>query len=232
MKIPSVEDLEQLVKQPGIKLWHDRQRNYIRIRLPEGRTINIPYDEDVYNRLKAAREEYKKGGTAKVTSKPVMSDLTLWNTVISRRRPLIESLISKVAWLQEALLDVGMNTLLFAFTISKEADPNKITELLGKIRDKDEFVGYITNKLISLYMSSKGFEEVEELRRKIIELEAENAILRETVERLRSVNQDLSSKLELAMSLMDKPALTKYARILTIKSVTVSYPGPEEVGAR
>ena len=219
-KIPSLEELIAIVQQPGIKLWQEKRRR-IKIQTPEGRVITIPYDDEVYARLKQAREEYKaraKKGTEQ-PQRMVVSDITLWNTVIARRRPLIESLIERVGWLQEALLDIGMNTLLFTFMISKEDDPDKMVETLVKIREKDKFVSYIMDKLLSLYLAAGDVNAVEELRYRIRELEAENAMLHDLLQKMKLANMDLSKKLDIALSVMSREQLERYARILTIKSL-------------
>ena len=53
-KIPSLDELVALVQQPKIKLWQEKKKR-IKIQTPEGRVITIPYDEEVYARLKQAR---------------------------------------------------------------------------------------------------------------------------------------------------------------------------------
>jgi len=210
----------EMVKQPNVKLWHDRQRNQIRIRIPNKGTISIPYDEEVYKKLKEARTEYVESAS-KEESKPrtTVTDVSLWNTFIARRRPLIEELIAKVGWFQSAILDIGANTMLLITLISDPEEAEKLPELIGKLKDKDEFVGYVMNKLIALYQSAKGFEEVAKLRERVTELEAENALLTEVVARLKGVTEELRRRLDIALSIMNSDELRRYAKVLTLQGI-------------
>ncbi|RLG79763.1 MAG: hypothetical protein DRO09_03975, partial [Thermoprotei archaeon] len=94
----SVEELMEIVKDRNARLWRDVKKNLIRIRLPSGRSISIPYEEEVYLRLKEARDEaLGRKGTATTVARAVVSDIALWNTFIAKRRPLIEELIARVS---------------------------------------------------------------------------------------------------------------------------------------
>ncbi|MBM1154932.1 hypothetical protein DRN94_003535 [archaeon] len=216
----TLDELIDLVKK-GAYLWHDRQRNRIRIRIPGGRTYSIPYDEDVWHRLRAAKLESKE---ERVVSRPerVVSDLTLWNTWIKRQRPLIEELISRISWFQSAVLDIGANTILLMTLVPTEEIPGTAEDLLSKLKelkDRDKFVGYVMDRLINLYIAARGEAEVAALRERSRELEVENSILWEAYMKHRVTSDELKRKLDLALATMCDKDLRKYTRILTLYSI-------------
>lgn len=234
---PSLEELMDMARS-GWHLWYDRRGNRIRLRDPVTRkTVSVPYDEELYKRLKKAKEEGKKArqqekgeeerGRPRKAS-PITTDIALWNTFIGKHRPLIESLILRVGWLQDAIIDIGMSALIFAMLVSRE-EPENLKEVVSKIRDKDEFVGYVMDKLHTLYVAAKGLDEIEELKNRIRELEAENALLyyvltnkSREADMYRSLAQDYKRKLDIAVSVMRREELREYLKRLT---VTISMKG-------
>lgn len=63
----SLDELIEMARK-GYHLWVDRRYNRIRLRDPETRrTISVPYDEELYRRLKEAKEESKKETTSEET---------------------------------------------------------------------------------------------------------------------------------------------------------------------
>lgn len=229
---PTLEELLELARQ-GWYIWVDKRIDKIRLRDPEtGRSISIPYDPEIYDRLRKARKEgmkergEKTGSETPRRSPAVTSDITLWNTFIGKHRPLIESLISRVAWLQDAVIDIGINTLLFTLMISNEK-PDTLIDTLKQIKDKDVFIGYVMDKLVTLYLSSKGLEEVDKLRERIKELELENAVLYEALqkktgelEKIKKIATDLKTKLDIALSIMNSDELRRLMKIYLMASIT------------
>jgi len=232
----TLEELLEMARK-GYHIWYDRRYNRIRLRDPETRkTISIPYDEAIYERLKEAKREAKKQaksgegesgeekrGRPKI-SKPITDDVTLWNTFIGKHRPLIESLISRVGWLQDAIIDIGINAMLFAMLVSRE-QPDKLKEIMMQIHDKDAFVSYIMDKLHSIYTAAQGLDKIEELKMKVRELEMYNAVLYDTlmkrveeVKKLREMLQDMKHKLDIAISIMSRKELKQFMRSIIISS--------------
>lgn len=226
---PTLDDLIEYARS-GWYLWHDRKYNRIRLRDPEtGKTLSIPYDPEIYERLKKAKDEGKKGRKEEKPAKkpPVTSDIMLWNTFIGKHRPLIESLISRIGWLQEAVLDIGMNTLLMTLIIADES-PEKLVEVLRKIRDRNEFVGYVMDKLFNIYLSTRDVEIVSKLRERIKELEVQVAILEdivrkrnEEIERLKVIAGDLKTKLDMALSIMSSDELRRLMKAYTVSAINM-----------
>ena len=233
----TLEELLDMARK-GYHIWYDRRYNRIRLRDPETRkTISIPYDEAIYERLRKAKEEAKKGKkegeTGEVTEKrgrpkavkPVTDDIALWNTFIGKHRPLIESLISRVGWLQDAIIDIGINSMLFAMLVSRE-QPDKLREVMTQIHDKDAFVAYIMDKLHSIYTAAQGLDKIEELKLKVRELEMYNAILYDSLmkraEELRKAKEmiyELKRKLDIAISIMSKKELKQFMRAIIISGM-------------
>jgi len=232
----TLDELLEMARK-GYHIWYDRRYNRIRLRDPETRkTISIPYDEAIYERLKEAKNEAKKQaksnegersedrrGRSKV-SKPVTDDVMLWNTFIGKHRPLIESLISRVGWLQDAIIDIGINAMLFAMLVSRE-QPDKLKEIMTQIHDKDAFVSYIMDKLHSIYTAAQGLDKIEELKMKVREIEMYNAVLYDTlmkrveeVKKLREMLQDMKHKLDIAISIMSRKELKQFMRSIIISS--------------
>lgn len=233
----TLEELLEMARK-GYHIWYDRRYNRIRLRDPETRkTISIPYDEAIYERLRKAKEEAKKGkkegGAEEATEKrgrpkavkPVTDDIALWNTFIGKHRPLIESLISRVGWLQDAIIDIGINSLLFAMLVSRE-QPDKLREVMTQIHDKDAFVAYIMDKLHSIYTAAQGLDKIEELKLKVRELEMYNAILydslmkrTEELRKAREMIHELKRKLDIAISIMSKKELKQFMRAIIISGM-------------
>lgn len=228
----SLEELIEMAKS-GWHLWYDKKYNRIRLRDPETRrTISIPYDEELYKRLKSAKEKSKKNAEQEEKQEAtgfkkkvqVVEDIALWNTFIGKHRPLIESLISRISWLQDAVLDIGMNALIFSMLVSRE-NPEDIKEVINKIHDRNEFVAYVMDKLHSLYVASKGLDTIEELKLKIRQLEAENAVLyqliqskNEEINKYKNMVNNLKRKLDIALSIMNRKELKQYLRVLILTS--------------
>jgi len=248
----SLDELLEMARK-GYHIWVDRRYNRIRLRDPETRrTISIPYDEELYRRLKEAKEEARKGKSGEETEQAeegekeekrgrpkkqplITSDVMLWNTFIGKHRPLIESLIFKIGWLQDAIIDIGMNALLFAMLVSRET-PETLKDVLAQIHDKDAFVSYVMDKLHSIYVAAQGLDQIEELKLKIRELEAQVAILYEAVKqkneelnKYRALVEDLRRKLDMALSIMNRNELKQYMRALIISNMS-KYSVEKEAG--
>ena len=210
----SVEELMEIVKDRNARLWRDVKKNLIRIRLPSGRSISIPYEEEVYLRLKEARDEaLGRKGTATTVARAVVSDIALWNTFIAKRRPLIEELIARVSWFQSAVLDIGANVVLLSFLIGEPEEPERIPEILADIKDKDKFVGFVMEKILTVYQAAKGVDEIARLRERVRMLEAENAVMKMALDRLRVTAADLRRKLDIALATMSAPELRTFAKV-------------------
>ena len=221
----TLEYLEELIKD-GWQLWVDRKKNKIRLRDPQTRkTISIPYDEAIYERLRKLKEEIRKERRAIRTKPAVVSgDLTLWNTFVGKHRPLIESLIARVSWLQDAIIDIGINTLLLVLMVTNEK-PEDLVKVIGEIHDRDKFVAYIMNKIVDIYMAAKGADEISKLRERIAELEAKLALLEEALENYRQryeemkiIAGDLKTKLDIALSIMNERELRKMLKVMAVSS--------------
>lgn len=228
----TLDELLEMARK-GYHIWYDKKGNRIRLRDPETRkTISIPYDAELFKRLKEAKKEAKKEekreknaiSTKKITQ--VVDDVMLWNTFIGKHRPLIESLISRVGWLQDAIIDIGMNAMLFAMLVSRE-QPDKLKEVMNQIHDKDAFVAYIMDKLHSIYTAAQGLDKIEELKLRIRELEMYNAILYESLmkkteelRRAKEMIQELKRKLDIAISIMSRKELKQFMRAIIISGMT------------
>ncbi len=236
-----LEELLEMARK-GYHIWYDKKGNRIRLRDPETRkTISIPYDEELFRRLKKAKEEAKKETkqeVQKTKKQPVtVDDITLWNTFIGKHRPLIESLIARISWLQDAVLDIGMNALLFAMLVSRET-PDTLKDVLEQVHNKDAFVSYVMDKLHSIYVAAQGLDQIEELKLRIRELEAQVAVLYEAVKqkneelnKYRMLVEDLRRKLDMALSIMSRKELKQYMRSLLISTIS-RYSAEKEAGEK
>jgi len=233
---PTVDELIEMVKN-GAHLWLDRKRNRIRVRIPGVKTYQIPYDEEIWERLKKAKEEAREEAKREAKTRvgqPVISDISVWNAFIAKRRPLVEELIHKIGWLQSAILDIGMNTVLLTFLISGRTEVDELNELLVTLRDKDQFVNYVMDTLITIYKAAKGIDEVLKMRDQMKLLDLKLTLAKQMIERLMEENNMLKRKLDIALGVMNRKSLMKYAKILAVQGIGYhtspqAQPVPEEV---
>jgi len=213
---PTVEDLIEMVRN-GASFWYDKRGNRIRVRdKVTKKTYSIPYDLDIYARLEQAKIEAEEKKETPAPKRNIVSDISLWNTWIRKRRPLLEQVVERVAWFQDAIYEVGANTILLMFFINNPAEAEELPMLVRNLKDKDRFVTFIMDRLANLYAASKGVDEINRLREKVSELMVENALLTNMVEKLNAKLADLQYKFNLALGIMCEKDLRKYSKAITI----------------
>jgi len=226
--MPTLDELIEYVKQ-GAHLWYDRERNRIRVRVPGLKSFSIPYDEHIWRKLREAKGETVE--EQKALKQPAVSDVSLWNTIIAKRRPLIEELIEKVGWFQSAVLDIGTNTILISFLISGKRKPEEIKSLLESIKDKKQFVSFIMENIMTLYQAATDVDALKRLRERNRLLDLKLTLAKETVDSLYRENQNLRRRLDIALSVMDRKGLIRYAKVLALSSIGEEVPqvAPQQV---
>lgn len=228
---PTVDELIEMVKN-GAHLWLDRKRNRIRVRLPGVKTYQIPYDEEIWEKLKKAKEEAREEAKREAKTRvgqPVISDISVWNAFIAKRRPLVEELISKIGWLQSAVLDIGMNTVLLTFLISGRTEVDELNELLMTLRDKDQFVNYVMDTLITIYKAAKGIDELMKMRDQLRIMDIKLTLAKQVINKLMEENENLRRRLDIALGVMPRKSLLKYAKILAVQGIAQYTPTPQQV---
>ena len=232
-RIRTVDEARELVRQGG-RVYRDTVENRILIRMPDGTTYRLPYDESLFDELKALQREVQEEGAPEGERphrerRTPVTDAQLWNTWIKKERPLVEDLIRRISWFQSAVLEIGANTLLLVFLMTEPAEVEKLPDIVKKVKDRDEFVNFVMNRLVDIYAASRGAEEVMEMRERVRELMAENAFLENLVYGLKARVDDLERKLAIAQACMCGRDLRKYAQVLTLHyygQYLVSPPAP------
>jgi len=219
---PSVDELVEVIKSdPNSRVAIERKEGVpYRIRIVAGgRTYRIGYDESVYNKLKEAESEARsRKESGSKGPQQVTSDIGIWTTYIRGKRPLVEQLVEKLAWLQGALIDIGANAFLAVMLASGE-DPDRISERLGSLNDKETLVNYVTDKLLTFISAAKDVSTISSLKERVAALEVQNALLTESLEKLKLYAGDLRRKLDIALSIMGSSELRRYAKVLMMESL-------------
>lgn len=215
----------------GCNVTLERATSRIRIICKNKPRESIRLTKEQFNKLAPIVERIKQeirmatsaSGTSTKQQTSLLTDIGLLTTFVTKRRPLLEEIINKVGWLQKALLDIGLNVFLFMITINKgseDIDQNDIVNILGEIRDSDRLVEYIMDQLLNMYISAQGSKAVDELRKRIIMLEAENKLLFNMVSRSRVALTTFRRLLDLAISFMDQEGIREFIKKASILGLT------------
>ena len=234
-RIKTVDEAKDLIENWNGRVYAERSRNYIRIESDKG-VYRLPFDEALYNELKSFEkivrgkiaEEEKPESPPQPPSKLMkkgrtLIDLDVWNTWIAKRRPLIEDLIQRIGWFQSAVQEIGSNVILFALLTSSPTAVDELPDTLRKIKDRDEFVSFVMDKLVTMYVASRDRDVVEKLREENIKLRVLNAFLEQQYSQLKYRFFDIVSRLrknlEIALSVMPDYALKRYAKVVTLTTI-------------
>jgi hypothetical protein len=189
----------------------------------DDQTRRIPYNEDLFKKLQAVATEVKEAIRGKGrTSAAGTSDVALFSTQVRGKRPLVEQLMEKLAWLQGAMLDIGAETFVAVLMASGE-NPDRIPEIVEGFNNRDKFVNYVLDKLYNFISAAKSQQELLALREQLIEKDLKLAMLEDKMDEIRTENLMLTEKIEklkrmyeMALAIMDKEQIDKHVRMLQI----------------
>ena len=200
-------------------------QNKIRIDVDD-QTRRVPYNEDLFKKLQAVAAEVKETIRSRgKTSVAGTSDIALFSTQARGKRPLVEQLMEKLAWLQGAMLDIGAETFVAVLMASGE-NPDRIPEIIQGFNDKEKFVNYVLDKLYNFISAAKSQQEALSLREQIVERDLKIAVLEDKLEEMSVAMSMMSARherlkrmYEMALSIMDAEQLDKYTRMLQILGI-------------
>jgi hypothetical protein len=154
------------------------------------------------------------------------------------KRPLVEQLMEKLAWLQGAMLDIGAETFVAVLMASGE-NPDRIPEIVEGFNNREKFVNYVLDKLYNFISAAKSQQEVLAMREQLVERDLKLAMLEDKMEEMNVAMSVLMERLEklkrmyeMALSIMDTEQLDKHTRMLQILGIIeggeVQLPGRPE----
>jgi hypothetical protein len=216
------EEIINFIKSAKEKVRVFREgQNKIRIDVDD-QTKRIPYDEELMKKLQEVAQEVKesirasKGKTA-VTG---MSDTSLFTVQVRGRKPLVEQLMDKLAWLQGAMLDIGSEAFIAVLMASGE-NPDRIPEIIQGFGDRDKFVNYVLEKLYNFISMAKAYPEVQSIKEQLWDREVRLSILEDKVDDLFNLYtkvveemKKLRKRYEIAIALMDEEQRHRLNKIL------------------
>jgi len=240
-----VDYVREILEQGG-NFWYEKAREYLVISTPEGKRKYIKLrDPELIKKLEQMKEEIKskkkqeqteeeqeesEAKTQKKIQRSMLSDLGLWTAVVTAKRPLLTEIINRVSWLQSAIMDIGLNTVLFTLTIGGgDLEREDLERILGEIRDRERFVSYIMDKLISIFIASKGHEEIEKLRARITALEMEKNLATMIIEKLKTQLALYKRAYDVAVATMPPDVLRHYTKKAMVLGLLHSQTEKEEI---
>jgi len=223
---PAEEEIIDFIRSAREKVRVFREgQNKIRIDVDD-QTRRIPYNEELFKKLQAVAAEVKEAirGRGR-TSSAGTSDVALFSTQVRGKRPLVEQLMDKLAWLQGAMLDIGAETFVAVLMASGE-NPDRIPEIVEGFNNREKFVNYVLDKLYNFISAAKSQQEVLAMREQLVERDLKIAMLEDKMEEMNvamSMLMERAEKLrrmyEMALSIMDAEQLDKHTRMLQLLGI-------------
>ena len=223
---PAEEEIIDFIRSAREKVRVFREgQNKIRIDVDD-QTRRIPYNEELFKKLQAVAAEVKEAirGRGR-TSSAGTSDVALFSTQVRGKRPLVEQLMDKLAWLQGAMLDIGAETFVAVLMASGE-NPDRIPEIVEGFNNREKFVNYVLDKLYNFISAAKSQQEVLAMREQLVERDLKIAMLEDKMEEMNvamSMLMERAEKLrrmyEMALSIMDVEQLDKHTRMLQLLGI-------------
>jgi len=140
-------------------------------------------------------EKEKKEAAALAT------DYRVWWERITQQRPLIEGIVKKVTWLQDAIWDIGFAAFMTLSQFSK-VPPNEWFDRLRQYQDKDVFVQDQLRFMAALLQASTKASIVAQLEKEVKALDIECELCIEAYNKLKEKYRNDIEKLLKRMSLM------------------------------
>jgi len=145
------------------------------------------------------------GGSAKTAS--VGRGDMVQKTLASEYAEMIKQLTEKTKWFNQALVEIGFNSLLAAFQYAR-IDPKEIAEKVEEFKDPREFVDFVMNYIYAMIeASSEGVKAIVERDMKIDKYEKALRILGAMVRAREKVIRDLTRNLQVANAILTKYGL-------------------------
>jgi hypothetical protein len=129
------------------------------------------------------------------------TDYRVWWERITQQRPLIEGVVKRVSWLQEALFDLGFASFL-TFSQFAKIPPEQWGDKLIQYQNREAFVKDMLMFMAALLEASKKASVITELEKKVKALDFECELCYEAFERLKEKYRNDTEKLLKRMSLL------------------------------
>jgi hypothetical protein len=128
-------------------------------------------------------------------------------TLASEYAELVKQLTEKTKWFNQALVEIGFNSLLAAFQYAR-IDPKEIAEKVEEFKDPEEFVGFVMKYIYAMIeASSESVKAIVERDAKIEKYEKALRILGAMVRAREKVIRDLTRNLQVANAILTKYGL-------------------------
>lgn len=167
--------------------------------------------------------EAEGGEEVKGRGERPMSNIELWWTKVQRERPLIQGIVEKVGWMQDAIYDVGFAALFVSLQFAK-VRPDEVYSLLERFRDKDEFIRYVLQHLGALLESSKDAARILELEDERRALTVQLEFAKWVLEKLKEQRDEALMDLRMAIACMTERSLRRWADSMAMMSVATPPP--------
>jgi len=131
----------------------------------------------------------------------LVTDYRVWWERITQQRPLIEGIVKKVAWLQDAIWDIGFAAFMTLSQFSK-VPPNEWFDKLAQYQNKDVFVQDQLRFMAALLQASTKASIVAQLEKEVKALDIECELCIEAYNKLKEKYRNDIEKLLKRMSLM------------------------------